>query len=174
MNRPLVVPSPAEVEVDAVLQARAVHGLIKNDPRMPPELRMLLVLYAGDLLERAGRSVELTPLGLAALAAAEETGPQASVPDPAPSGGTRRSRTSRPPHQASNAAGLTTKSSPSSRSALRKPAAASSAAARCRPAPRRSSSPSPARSLARTRATTSATGSATRAGPPIPPARASR
>jgi hypothetical protein len=35
---------------------------------MPPKLRMLLVLYAGDLLERAGRSVELTPLGLAAHA----------------------------------------------------------------------------------------------------------
>jgi len=54
-------------EIDAVLQARAVHGLIRNDPRMPPKLRMLLVLYAGDLLDRAGRSVELTPLGLAAL-----------------------------------------------------------------------------------------------------------
>ncbi len=80
-----------------MLQARAVHGLIRNDPRMPPKLRMLLVLYAGDLLERAGRSVELTPLGLAALAASGEAGPRASVPDPAPSGGTRRSRTSRPP-----------------------------------------------------------------------------
>ena len=90
-------PSPAEAEVDAVLQARAVHGLIRNDPRMPPRLRALLVLYAGDLLDRAGRSVELTPLGLATLAAAGEAGPRASVPDPAPSGGTRRSRTSRPP-----------------------------------------------------------------------------
>jgi hypothetical protein len=89
-------PSPAEAEVDAVLQARAVHELIRNDPRMPPKLRMLLVLYAGDLLERAGRSVELTPLGLAALAVGE-AGSRASVPDPAPSGGTRRSRTSRPP-----------------------------------------------------------------------------
>ena len=89
-------PAPAEIEVDAVLQARAVHGLIRNDPAMPPKLRMLLVLYAGDLLDRAGRAVELTPLGLAALAA-EEAGPRASVTDPAPSGGTRRSRTSRPP-----------------------------------------------------------------------------
>jgi hypothetical protein len=66
--------------VDAVLQARAVHGLIRNDPRMPPKLRALLVLYAGDLLERAGRSVELTPLGLAALAAAGEVGSRASAP----------------------------------------------------------------------------------------------
>ena len=41
---------------------------------MPPKLRMLLVLYAGDLLDRAGRSVELTPLGLATLAAAEPPG----------------------------------------------------------------------------------------------------
>ena len=91
------IPPPAEAGVDAVLQARAVHGLIRNDPRMPPKLRMLLVLYAGDLLERAGRSVELTPLGLAALAAGGEAGPRASVPGPAPSDGTRRSRTSRPP-----------------------------------------------------------------------------
>ena len=90
-------PSPAEAGVDAVLQARAVHGLIRNDPRMPPKPRMLLVLHAGDLLERAGRSVELTPLGLAALAAGGEAGPRASVPDSAPFGGTRRSRTSRPP-----------------------------------------------------------------------------
>jgi hypothetical protein len=72
--------SPAEAGVDAVLQARTVHGLIRNDPRMPPKLRMLLVLYAGDLLERAGRSVELTPLGLAALAAAGEVGSRASAP----------------------------------------------------------------------------------------------
>ncbi len=49
------IPPPAEAGVDAVLQARAVHGLIGNDPRMPPKLRMLLVLYPGDLLERAGR-----------------------------------------------------------------------------------------------------------------------
>jgi hypothetical protein len=79
-----------------VLQARAVHGLIRNDPRMPPKLRALLVLYAGDLLNCAGRSVELTPLGLAALAAAGEAGLRASVPGPTPSGGARRSRTSRP------------------------------------------------------------------------------
>ena len=64
---------------------------------MPPRLRALLVLYAGDLLDRAGRSVELTPLGLAALAAAGEAEPRASVTGPAPSGGTRRSRTSQPP-----------------------------------------------------------------------------
>jgi hypothetical protein len=84
--------SPASTGVDAVLQARAVHELIGNDPRMPPKLRMLLVLYAGDLLERAGRSVELTPLGLAALAAAGEAGPHATAPalTPAPSGETRR------------------------------------------------------------------------------------
>jgi hypothetical protein len=80
-----------------VLQARAVHGLIRNDLRMPPRLRALLVLYAGDLLDQAGRSVELTLLGLAALAAAGEAGLWASVLGPAPSGGTRRSRTSRPP-----------------------------------------------------------------------------
>jgi hypothetical protein len=67
-----------------VLQARAVHGLIRNDLRMPPRLRALLVLYAGDLLERAGRSVELTPLGLAALAAAGEAGPRASASAPSP------------------------------------------------------------------------------------------
>ena len=99
-TRPAAVdatPAPAEAGVDAVLQARAVHGLIRNDPAMPPKLRMLLVLYAGDLLDRAGRSVELTPLGLAALAAGGEAVPRASVPGPAPSGGTRRSRTSRPP-----------------------------------------------------------------------------
>jgi hypothetical protein len=58
-------------EVDAVLQAQAVHGLIRNDPAMAPRLRALLVLYAGDLLDRDGRAVELTPAGLAALAAAE-------------------------------------------------------------------------------------------------------
>jgi hypothetical protein len=38
---------------------------------MPPRLRVLLVLYTGDLLDRTERSVELTPLGLAALAAGE-------------------------------------------------------------------------------------------------------
>ena len=76
------IPPPAEAGVDAVLQDRAVHGLIRNDPRMPPKLRMLLVLYAGDLLDRAGRSVELTPLGLAALAADGEAGPQANAPSP--------------------------------------------------------------------------------------------
>jgi hypothetical protein len=89
-----------------VLQARAVHGLIRNDPRMPPKLRMLLVLYAGDLLDRAGRAVELTPLGLAALAAGE-AGPRASVPDPAPSGGARR-----PPGPSSPATGRSRTSRP--------------------------------------------------------------
>jgi hypothetical protein len=68
-----------------------VHGLIRNDPRMPPKLRMLLVLYAGDLLERAGRSVELTPLGLATLAAGGEAGPWATTSAAAPSGGACRS-----------------------------------------------------------------------------------
>ena len=89
----------APAEADAVLQARAVHGLIRNDPRMPPKLRMLLVLYAGDLLDRAGRSVELTPLGLAApAAAAGEAGPEATAPTT--SGGTRR-----PPGPSSPATG---------------------------------------------------------------------
>ena len=99
-------PFPAEAEVDAVLQARAVHGLIGNDPRMPPKLRTLLVLYAGDPLDRDERNVELTPSGLAALAAAGEAGPRAAAP--APLDGARRSpgstspaagrlRTSRPP-----------------------------------------------------------------------------
>ena len=37
-------PSPAESEVDAVLQAWAVHGLIRGDPAMPLRLRALLVL----------------------------------------------------------------------------------------------------------------------------------
>ncbi len=73
-------PSPAESEVDAVLQAWAVHGLTRGDPAMPLRLRALLVLYAGDLLDRAGRSVELTPPGLAALAATGEAGPEASAP----------------------------------------------------------------------------------------------
>jgi hypothetical protein len=92
------IPPPAEAGVDAVLQARAVHGLIRNDPRMPPKLRMLLVLYAGDLLERAGRSVELTPLGLAALAAAERRGRgRASPPLPHPTG--RAARRARHPRQ---------------------------------------------------------------------------
>jgi len=97
----------APTEVDAVLQARAVHGLIRNDPRMPPRLRALLVRYAGDLLDHAEWLVELTPLGLAALAADGEAGPQANAPIPATSDGTRRppgpsslatgrSRTSRP------------------------------------------------------------------------------
>ena len=101
-------PAEAEAEVDAVLQARAVHGLIRNDPRMPPKLRMLLVLYAGDLLDRAGRAVELTPLGLAVLAAAGEAGPEAAAPAPAaPSGGTCRS-----PGPPSSAAGRSPTSRP--------------------------------------------------------------
>ena len=70
----------APTEVDAVLQARAVHGLIRNDPRMPPRLRALLVRYAGDLLDHAEWLVELTPLGFAALVAAGETGPGAGAP----------------------------------------------------------------------------------------------
>ena len=65
-------------EVDAVLQAQAVHGLIRSDPAMPPRLRSMLVLYAGDLLDRDGRSVELTPAGLAALAVAGAAGPPAA------------------------------------------------------------------------------------------------
>jgi DNA-binding transcriptional LysR family regulator len=48
-----------------------VHGLIRGDPAMPPRLRALLVAYAGPLLDRDGRAVELTPPGLAALRAAE-------------------------------------------------------------------------------------------------------
>jgi hypothetical protein len=72
--------APTEAEVDAVLQARAVHGLIRNDPRMPPRLRALLVRYAGDLLDHAEWLVELTPLGFAALVAAGETGPGAGAP----------------------------------------------------------------------------------------------
>jgi hypothetical protein len=72
------VADAAPAEVDAVLQAQAVHGLIRSDPAMPPRLRALLVLHAGDLLDRDGRSVELTPAGLAALAEAEAVGPPAA------------------------------------------------------------------------------------------------
>ena len=48
-----------------------MHGLIRSDPRMPPRLRALLVAYAGLLLNRDGRAVQLTPPRLAALRAAE-------------------------------------------------------------------------------------------------------
>ncbi len=82
-------PAPAEAGVDAVLQTRTVRELIRNDPWMPPKLRALLVLYAGDLLDRAGWSVELTPLGLAAVAAGNAR-PRANAPAPATSDGARR------------------------------------------------------------------------------------
>ncbi len=53
-------------EVDAVLQAQAAHGLVRNDPAMPPRLRALLVAYAGLLLDEA-RPIVLTPEAIAAL-----------------------------------------------------------------------------------------------------------
>ncbi len=60
-----------EREEHVVLQAQAVHGLIRNDPAMPPKLRSMLVAYASDLLDRA-TTVTLTPKALAVLRAAEE------------------------------------------------------------------------------------------------------
>jgi hypothetical protein len=55
-----------EREVDAVLQAQAVHSLIRNDPAMPPKLRAMLVTYAGRLLDEA-RPIVLTPEAITAL-----------------------------------------------------------------------------------------------------------
>jgi hypothetical protein len=55
-----------EREVDAVLQAQAVHGLIRNDAAMPARLRSMLVAYAGRLLDEA-RPIVLTPEAIAAL-----------------------------------------------------------------------------------------------------------
>jgi hypothetical protein len=63
--------SPTPAEERAVAQARAVHGLIQNDPAMPASLRSRLVTYAGLLLDREERGVALTPAGLAALRAAD-------------------------------------------------------------------------------------------------------
>jgi hypothetical protein len=66
--------SPTPAEERAVAQARAVHGLIQNDPAMPASLRSRLVTYAGLLLDREERAVALTPAGLAALERAEAAG----------------------------------------------------------------------------------------------------
>ncbi len=55
-----------EREEHVVLQAQAVHGLIRNDPAMPPKLRAMLVTYAGRLLDEV-RPIVLTPKAIAAL-----------------------------------------------------------------------------------------------------------
>ena len=48
-------PAPAEAGVDAVLQARAVHGLIRNDPRMPPRVWMRKLRSGGSVGRRGSR-----------------------------------------------------------------------------------------------------------------------